>query len=152
MKERFIQAFWYLILALTISDLLFLLYWMHRYDLIVRSLRSHLTMRLQQQYGHWSDADANAIDSWRLAANYSNGAGPLPPGVAPPTAVGAAPPDKEPNYAAAPLPAWWLLLGAERGASAAATQQSNVDVIKGFDKILTVSFARAARERCCVSP
>lgn len=52
MKERLIQTFWYLILALTFVDVLFLMYWLNRYDFITKSLRHHLTTRLTYDYGH----------------------------------------------------------------------------------------------------
>lgn len=52
MKERWIQAFWLLILALTIFDIIFLFYWINRVDQISKSLRTQLTTRLYQNYGN----------------------------------------------------------------------------------------------------
>lgn len=51
MKERWIQAFWYMILGLTVFDVVFLLYWLNRYDLIVNSLQRHMKFRLREHYG-----------------------------------------------------------------------------------------------------
>lgn len=51
MKERWIQAFWYLILGLTVFDVVFLLYWLNRYEFIVNSLQQHLKFRLKEHYG-----------------------------------------------------------------------------------------------------
>lgn len=53
MKERWIQTFWYLILALTVFDVVFLLYWLNRYDFIVKSLHHHMSLRLNQHYGEF---------------------------------------------------------------------------------------------------
>lgn len=52
MKEKWIQAFWLLILALTIFDVVFLLYWINRVDIISKSLHRSLSKRLNQNYGH----------------------------------------------------------------------------------------------------
>lgn len=54
MKERWIQAFWYLILGLTVFDVVFLLHWLNRYDFVVRSLHHHMTSRLSQSYGQFA--------------------------------------------------------------------------------------------------
>lgn len=51
MKERWIQAFWYLILGLTVFDVVFLLYWLNRYEFIVNSLQQHMKFRLREHYG-----------------------------------------------------------------------------------------------------
>lgn len=140
MKERFIQAFWYLILALTISDLLFLLYWMHRYDLIVRSMRHHLTTRLQQSYGYWDADEAERLHS-HLETNTSD---PIAPG-----SILAEEVNGE-NYATSAktpadtlnLPSWWLLFRPDYDrykSPALSFSAGGSEVIGKFDKILTVS-------------
>lgn len=50
MKERWIQAFWLTILGLTLFDVAFLVYWLHRYEFVVKSLKSDLSARLTSDY------------------------------------------------------------------------------------------------------
>jgi len=51
MKERWIQAYWYLILIMLILDICLLMYWLQRYDLMLQSLRLELSQRLSGSYG-----------------------------------------------------------------------------------------------------
>lgn len=75
MKEKWIQAFWYLISVLTLFDVVFLIYWLQRYDLMVKSLRHEMTFRLTRQYGHSSVIfdyiDEQGADQ-TMAANNNN--------------------------------------------------------------------------------
>lgn len=52
MKERWVQAYWLLILALTLLDLGQLVYWLQRYDQLARSLGAHMAFRLERDYAH----------------------------------------------------------------------------------------------------
>lgn len=55
MKEKWIQAYWYTILALCALDLMFVIYWGYRYKSIIASLHQHMSTRLNQHYGHFSN-------------------------------------------------------------------------------------------------
>lgn len=54
MKEKFIQLFWYMILALTVLDIVFLVYWLLRYDLMIKSLNEHMKFRLNEHFGSFN--------------------------------------------------------------------------------------------------
>ena len=69
MKERWIQTFWYLILALTLFDVVFLLYWLSRYDFIIRSLRYHMSSRLSKHYGRFGNSSMSGPEFSPHGAN-----------------------------------------------------------------------------------
>lgn len=127
MKEKWIQAYWYTILALCALDLVFVIYWGYRYKSIIASLHQHMSTRLNQHYGHFS--------------NYST-----PSFLFQPDHLNAAFPSKSVSLSSASL-----LVGdsygiGELGASSnqlAGTDQVRVheheDISLKLDKILTVS-------------
>lgn len=52
MKERWIQTFWYLIVALTVFDVVIVMYWLGRFSHLKQALEGHMKFRLREHYGH----------------------------------------------------------------------------------------------------
>lgn len=116
MREKFIQLFWYMILALTVLDIVFLVYWLLRYDLMIKSLNEHMKYRLNEHFGPFGLSAARLADELQLVDESSLKSSHFL------ASAGAA--DQAPAASG----------GGDGG-------RSNIGSAK-FDKIFTVSFAR----------